>query len=165
MADMKPSRIRRVAVAGLAVLSVGGLSACSLFAGPQYRDSNGQVTATASIGPSSFQVGDCLLTVPGTGDDSSDGASPAVGKLTVVPCSSPHQGEIYAIAKNLSSDPDSLDQYCEQQFEAFDGITWDQSTLNINYFYTASQATTDVQCVAYLDAGETTEASFKGSQL
>jgi len=125
--------------------------------GPQYRDPEGLVTATASINSTALQVGDCIVSI-------SD-QSAQIGKLQVAPCSSEHEAEVYAIGTSLPNDTDSLEAYCTAQFQDYIGIDWNDSQLQVTYIHSNSTTTdtTDVQCIVY-QKGVMVSQSYKGSQ-
>jgi len=139
-------------LAGGVVLATG---ACSLFSGPQYRDPNGLVTASASINNTQLQVGDCIVTISGLPDQ--------VTKVEVVPCDVGHEGEVFAVGQALSNDDTTLTSYCTDQFESYIGIPWVNTNLDATYFHAASGDTTDVQCVVF-KTGVTVTTSYKDSQ-
>jgi len=139
-------------LAGGIVLATG---ACSLFSGPQYRDANGLVTASAAINNTQLQVGDCIVNVSNMTDQ--------VTKIDVVPCDVQHEGEVFAIGQSLSNDDTTLSGYCTDQFEGYVGIPWANTNLKATYFHAASGDTTDVQCVVY-NTGVMVTTSYKDSQ-
>jgi len=148
------SRVVLAAVIGGLALSSG---ACSLLAGPQYRDpASGQITATASIDSSALQVGDCIVNISETSD--------AIDKISVAPCSEPHEAEVYAIGTSKLNQKDILEEFCTEEFEPYIGISWQNSQLSATYVHAeASKATTDVQCIVYVKGVMVTQ-SYKGSQ-
>ena len=130
-------------------------SGCSILS-PAYRDNGGVVTASASVVASALKVGDCLASIP------TDGAS--VTKLPVVPCSTPHEGEVYAVASKMDNVPDAIVAYCEQQFQPYVGSDWNNSNLEVTYISAESSVkTTDVQCIVY-SSGQMVTSSYKNSQ-
>ena len=139
--------------AGIAMLL--GTGACSLFS-PAYRDANGQVTATASIGITSLKVGDCVYNVSDLGDQ--------ITKVQVVPCSSQHEGEVYASESNVANVDTDIVNFCTDQFASYVGIGLNDSSLTAKYFSNVeSSANTDVQCIVFMP-GQMTTQSYKGSQ-
>jgi len=112
------------------------------------------VTATATVNSTSLQVGDCVADVSNLSDPR---------KTVVVPCDTPHEGEVYAIGTDQSNDETTLTTYCTDQYQGYVGIAWANSLLKVTYFHAASGDTTDVQCVVY-DPGKMVTVSYKGSQ-
>jgi len=132
-----------------------GVSACGLFS-PAYRDANGQVTATASVSISSLKVGDCVKHV-------STLTNP-ITTMQVLPCSSPHEGEVVGTESNVANVDSDIANYCSDQFALYIGIDINASSLTVNYFSSAdsSASTTDVQCIAFMP-GQMVTKSYKGS--
>ncbi|MBT0993520.1 septum formation family protein [Cellulomonas sp. DKR-3] len=98
------------------------------------------VVGLAGDGPgSSYAVGDCVQLDGDAGADVDEGVAPA---MPSVPCAEPHDGEVYA-AKDLPAGPyPGLDQvqqqgdaYCASEFEAFVGVPYDESRLELFYVY------------------------------
>lgn len=139
-------------LAGGLVLATG---ACSILFPPSYRDSDGVITATASISNTDLKVGDCILNVSNLDQQ--------VAKIEVVPCSIEHEGEVFAVGQSLSNDESTLTDYCTSQYEGYIGIAWVNSNLKATYFHAATGDTTDVQCIVYA-AGQMVTTSYKGSQ-
>jgi len=133
-----------------------GASACSLVS-PGYRDANGQVTATASINISSLRVGDCVK-------DVSTLTNP-ITKMQVLPCSSPHEGEVVGSESNVANVDSDIVNFCTDQFALYVGIDVNASSLTVNYFSSAdsSASTTDVECIAFMP-GQMVTKSYKDSQ-
>jgi len=146
----------RIAVgAALAGVMLLGATACSLVA-PAYRDADGQVTATASIGITSLKTGDCVYNVSNLGDQ--------ITKVQVVPCSSEHEGEVYATETNVANVDTDIVNFCTDQFASYVGMGFDDSSLTVKYFANAAtSAKTDVQCITFIP-GQMTTKSYKDSQ-
>jgi len=154
MATMKmPRVIAALAVAALAL----GSSACSLLSGPSYRDSNGQVTASATVSTSALEVGDCLLDMPN---------SSVIDTLTLVPCTTAHLAEVYAVSSLKMNDTNSIEQYCRDEFETYVGVAYDdQEDLSVTYIHNdSSKTTTSVQCILSPEDNSTTTQSYKDSK-
>ena len=153
---MKFNLLSRVVLAAVIAGLAFGSGACSLLAGPQYRDPNGQITATASVDSSALQVGDCIVNISETSD--------AISKLSVIPCSEPHEAEVYALGTGKLNQKDILEEFCTEEFEPYIGISWQNSQLSATYIHAdSSKATTDVQCIVYVKGVMVTQ-SYKGSQ-
>jgi len=132
-----------------------GATACSLFS-PAYRDANGQVTATASISITSLKTGDCVYDVSNLGSQ--------ITTVQVVPCSSQHEGEVFATESNVANVDTDIVNFCTDQFALYVGMGLDDSSLTAKYFTnTTSAANTDVQCIVYMP-GQMTTQSYKDSQ-
>jgi len=133
-----------------------GASACSLFS-PAYRDASGQVTATASVSISSLKVGDCVFNVSNLGSQ--------ITKVQVVPCSSSHEGEVFATETSVPNVASDIADYCTNQFALYIGLDFNSSSLTAKYFSNASPsaADTDVQCMVF-SPGVMVTQSYKDSQ-
>ena len=132
-----------------------GVGACGLFS-PAFRDADGQVTASASISISSLKVGDCVYNVSNLGEQ--------ITTVQVVPCSSEHEGEVFATETNVPNTETDIANYCTDQFASYIGLDFNDSSLTAKYFSNAaSSANTDVQCIAYAP-GQMVTTSYKDSQ-
>lgn len=137
------------AIAGALMLGVTGCGA-----GP-YRGPDGQVTATASVGLSDLKVGDCIYNVSNLGDQ--------VTSMQVVPCSSSHEGEVYATESNVANSPDDITNFCTDQFAIYIGLDFNSSALSAKFFHNAdASSNTDVQCVVFA-SGQMVTTSYKDS--
>ncbi|WP_265522510.1 septum formation family protein [Oerskovia flava] len=172
---MNPSSAARRSVTTLvaSLAAVALLSGCGAIqnalggaADAQRDEPGGQITAASQADVFSLQVGDCL-------DQSAESAG-EIESLPVVPCSDPHDGEIYAELELPAGDfpgADAVnaraDEFCIAEFEPFVGVAYEDSEL---YFWSMTpleagwQALDDrvVQCV--LDtAPELVTGSLAGS--
>ena len=139
-----------MAAAGALALA---LSAC--VASPS-RGSDGQVMATATVKLADLKVGDCITDASSLGVEVTD--------VQVVPCSSPHDGEVYATESNVPNVEADIHSYCLDQFAIYVGLDFDSSALAAQFLHNPdTSSNTDVQCILYLP-GQTTTQSYKGSQ-
>jgi len=121
-----------------------------------YRDPSGKVTGTASVIPDDLQTGDCIYNFTGAGS--------AVNTLVVVPCTSPHEAEVYATQTQVANDTAAIQQFCMDQFASYIGVPFNSSSLSATFVHDqAAQPMTNVQCVVY-SAGVTVTESYKGSK-
>ena len=145
--------ITSVLAGGLVLTTTG----CSMLFGPNYRDSNGVVTASASVNASALKVGDCLYNISETGD--------TVGKVQVVPCTSSHEAEVYATTASISNITMTLQSFCKEQFKLYIGIDYNDSDLDVTYIRNdSSSLKTDLQCIVYSE-GNMVTTSYKDSQM
>ena len=86
---------------------------------------NGETFETADMDVFSLSIGDCFNDAP-------------VSQLPITPCSSPHDNEVYAVFNtSLDTFPGADEMYdaafedCRNRFEAFVGLPYDNSILNI----------------------------------
>jgi len=120
------------------------------------RDSSGAIVSEGSIDAFAMHVGDCF-------DDGStfSGDSPEVSSVAGIPCSTPHDNEVYAVFDvAVASFPDgdgmaslAFDS-CKERFEAFVGKDYDASSLDIATLYPTreswnGQHDREVVCAVY----------------
>jgi len=121
-----------------------------------YRDPSGQVTGTADVNRQELRVGDCILNISDTGD--------TIDTLTVVPCSTPHEAEVYGVGASVTNTTDALEQFCDGEFATYVGVIWDDSILDMTYIHYRNGSTTDVQCILYQE-GKMVTKTYKGSKM
>ncbi|PFG34935.1 septum formation family protein [Sanguibacter antarcticus] len=113
-----------------AALALTGCSAIDDLVGndePE-RDDAGEIVEAAELDVFSLLVGDCV--------NSADLAD-TVETVPTVPCSEPHDSEAFAVMDLPAGDfpgNDAIDiaadDFCYDEFTAFVGIAWDDSTLD-----------------------------------
>lgn len=135
------------------------------------RDESGTIVAEGSLDAFHMRVGDCF-------DDGSAFASdnPEIGSVPGVPCSKPHDNEVYAVfdvsAASFPGDqmPAMAQDACMERFEAFVGLDYESSSLDIASLYPSrdswhQQNDREVICAVYdIDAKKLT-GSMKGLRL
>jgi hypothetical protein len=133
------------------------------------RDATGAIVAEGSVDAFQMRVGDCF-------DDGSTFADEEVNSVPGVPCSKPHDNEVYAVFDvSLSSFPgdrmgDLAHEACLERFESFVGKDYESSSLDIATLYPTSeswhgQKDREVICAVYdVDAKKLT-GSVKGLRL
>ena len=133
------------------------------------RDQSGEVTESGQIDAFKIQLGDCLnnvFTNPNTTTEFTE--------VSAVPCSKPHEREVYAETKTklLSFDDDALveeaNQFCRDSFLEFLGTTYEDSSLFFDYFYPtkvswATGEDRNIQCLIGHEDYSKTTGSFKNS--
>lgn len=116
------------------------------------RDESGDVVASGAVAAADLQVGDCVL-LP-------EGDEYTVEELEAVPCDTAHDGEVYVRDVWAEGDypgeevfDEQVLERCDQQFEAFVGGPYDDTELDIQYFYPADEgsweADRSVLCMVY----------------
>jgi hypothetical protein len=146
--------IAPVVAAGLLVSAAG----CSMIGSP--RDSGGQITASASLALSDLRAGDCIQDVNKLGTS-------GVTKVPVVPCTTTHNGEVFATTtQGDTSDQSFAEDYCKQQFSGYIGSDFDTSKLDVEYFQPQSATASDktLTCIVYHKDGTMDSKSLKGSK-
>ncbi|GAB3599023.1 hypothetical protein GCM10027408_17610 [Microbacterium tumbae] len=168
---MKMRTRRALALAGSAAALSLALTGCSVLngiiggGGDAPRDDDNNVTEESNIDIFSLQVGDCLPETDMNGGETSD--------TDVVPCDEAHSYEVYhefdlADGDYPGSDAiyDQAVSECTTAFEAFIGISWDDSSLDFTW-YEPTEASWGqandrlVQCLVYDTAGSV-KGSLKG---
>lgn len=162
---MKMRTRRALMIAGTAVAASIALSGCSALngilgggSGDADRDEEtGQVTESANIDVFALKVGDCKMA----------SASGLIEAVDVIPCSEPHDEEVYYefTMEDGEFSEEAIDAATEQcvgdAFTSFVGVAWDASALDV-YPITPTQDTWDqlndrvIQCVISDPAGPTT---------
>ena len=101
------------------------------------RDSSGTIVDAGSLDVFQIRVGDCF-------DDTA--GSEEISSLPAVPCDQPHDNEAYASFNvSLASYPDEDSMYelafesCQERFEPFVGMAYENSSLDIYTLYPTSQ--------------------------
>jgi hypothetical protein len=147
-------------VAGIGIVSAGA------FAFDQTtRDDSGAIIQEGDLGVFSFKIGDCI-------NDLGEGST--IEKARGVPCSEPHEAEVYAetfITDSSESRPanfnDNADEYCLAQFPRFVGISYDSSKLDATYLTPSEESwlegDREITCLIYDPEGPVT-GSLQGTQ-
>lgn len=152
-------------------LALGGvlLSGCSA-AQPTVRDDDGNITeANEHASVFEMEVGDCYLESGPITEESSEFET-----LPAVPCSEEHDFEVYANStlegQTLLDEDELFDTtiaFCEKRFKKFVGNSYDDSTLDIIYFYPTpeswSQGDRAITCLVSDSEGPST-GSLKKSR-
>lgn len=121
----------------LALLTSGCGAILDEISGPsdaQRDEPGGQVTEASDADVFSVQVGDCIVSE--RLDDSEE-----VESVPVVPCSEPHDVEIYAETELPEGDypgeeavTASAEEFCLGEFEPFVGLAYEESAYDFWYF-------------------------------
>lgn len=117
------------------------------------------LTACLGVSAPTAAVGDCL-NVSELGVE--------VQEFPTVPCEEPHEAEVYSVFDlTFEGDYDEqavvteTDEACTEQFEAFVGIEWLESELDVYYFYPQSEGWSggdrEAICAVYAPNWETGE--------
>ena len=148
--------ITTIAAAGLLL---SGCSILNQLTNTTQRDASGTPTAeNDNADVFSIKVGDCL-------NDAT--ASGTVTTAPIVPCSKPHDSEAYKSITMTDGDfpgTDAVkaqaDQGCGDAFPAFVGIPFNDSKLDISYYFPTSDSWAngdrEILCTVYDDGVKTT---------
>jgi hypothetical protein len=136
------------------------------------RDDTGAIVDEGSLGAFEMRVGDCF-------DDGSTFAddNPEVNSVPGVPCSSPHDNEVYAVFDvDAASFPEGDEmarlafESCMARFSEFVGKDYDSSALDIATLYPTRESWSrqndrEVVCAVYDVAAAKLTGSVKGLAL
>ncbi|MBW4031909.1 MAG: hypothetical protein HIU88_04505 [Acidobacteria bacterium] len=160
------SRTRLLAVT-LTVVAAMALSGCSMLAQlGTGRNASGTPTAVNSKADVfSLKVGDCLNDAAATG---------TVTTAPIVPCNMPHDSEAYfAITMTGTAFPgdqavkDQASQGCATAFPAFIGISYNDSSLSISYYFPTAESWANgdrqILCTVY-DPGAKSTGTLKNAK-
>jgi hypothetical protein len=134
------------------------------------RDSTGAIVAEGSLDAFQMRVGDCFDDGAAFSEENND-----VGSVPGVPCSKPHDNEVYAVFDvAVASFPGEqmaamAHEACLERFESFVGKDYESSSLDIASLYPSpeswAQNDREVVCAVYdIDAKKLT-GSVKGLAL
>jgi hypothetical protein len=131
--------MRRIAVL-VAAVSALTLAACSAAeVDDTTRDDSGAVTDGGTLGVAKLRVGDCV----NLGDVATQ-ESGEVDAFEAIPCSDPHQGEVYLVENTYFADGSypgddaasaQSEEACGPAFEGFVGEAYEESTLDFVSLY------------------------------
>ena len=133
------------------------------------RDETGAIVAEGSVDAFQMRVGDCF-------DDGSAFASEEVASVPGVPCSKPHDNEVYAVfdVTSTSFPGDAMAEMahegCLARFESFVGKDYESSSLDIATLYPSREswngkADREVVCAVYDIDAKKLAGSVKGLRL
>lgn len=119
-------RLARPAAVVALVVTAFTLSACGPDA-PVRDEETGEITEASEADVFALKVGDCIDSAALTGE---------VESVPTVPCSEPHDSEIFASTQLADGDypgDDAVfelaDEYCLAEFQTFIGISYDESEI------------------------------------
>ncbi len=133
------------------------------------RDATGAIVEGGSVDSFEIKVGDCL----------GAGVTGEVQSVAGLPCTEPHQYEVYHLFTipegdgtypGLEAVQDQADEGCHAAFEGFVGIAYDSSGFEISYISPTQVSWEDptqkdrlVQCLIGQSGGPLTVGSARGS--
>lgn len=159
--------MRRLLTVTLLLLSTG-LAACS-SAPEAARDDSGAVASEGSVDALSVKLGDCFKEPIAPPEGINE-----VAEVVVVPCSSPHQGEVIAGFDLPDGDYPGDDavgtagnERCTSEFATLIGTPFEESALDVSTYQPTESSweeldDREVLCVVRDPAGPTT-GTLKGS--
>jgi hypothetical protein len=161
---MKLRTRRALALAGAAAALSLALTGCSALngilgggSGDADRDEDGQVTESANIDIFSLKLGDCML----------DSASGTMTDANVVPCTEPHDNEVFHEIKMADGEysDDAINTASEEcigdVYTSFVGVGYQESALDVTTITPTKSSWEEynervIQCVLFDPAGQTT---------
>ncbi|NQX11981.1 septum formation family protein [Microbacteriaceae bacterium VKM Ac-2855] len=177
---MSTSSVRRrwthgaaiVAAAGALTITLSGCSAIqSLIPKGETRDTEtGEITEGGTTDVFSLSVGDCL---DDTTLSSAEDAETEVTSVPTVPCTEPHDFEVFANLTVPEADAypeeqalwDQAETECTTAFETFVGLDYQSSQYDFSYYYPTSgswdEGDRTINCLITLQ-GEKTTGSLSG---
>ena len=130
---MKTKLPMTLAALAAAALLLTGCSAINSLTGNETRDDDGTIVEGGDTDVFSIKVGDCIAESTGTDE---------VTEVPTVPCTDPHDTEVYADFEIAGSDypgEDAIfaeaDQGCYDAFAPFVGIAYEESAYDFSYYY------------------------------
>ena len=137
------------------------------------RDAAGNIVDGGSLDAFTIRLGDCFNDTGALGADEAG----EISSLPGVPCSDPHDNEVYAVF-DVSFDAfpgedrmaDAAFEQCLGRFAAFVGVDYESSVLDITALYPSSQSwdvqdDREVVCAVFEMNGEKLTGSAKDSAI
>ena len=149
-------------IAGAAVAAVIGITTAA------ERNSAGEITTAGTLGAFEMRVGDCF-------DDEAFEAT-EISEVPAVPCSQPHDNEVYAVFDIVGEWPgderveELAHEGCYERFAGAIGKTYEDSVIDFTTLYPTEGSWTqrddrEVICVGYHMEYEKLTGSIVGSRL
>ena len=144
------------------------------FTNDAERDESGSIVAEGEIDAFAMNVGDCFND-PQQMDE--DGSAVEVEGVAGLPCSEPHDNEVYAVFDvSLATFPgeaamfDVATEECLDRFDSFVGRAYQDSVLDIftlypNQYSWSQVNDREVVCAVYHIEGEKLKGSSRGSSI
>ena len=154
---------------------ISAIVVCLLFSCEANRDSEGRIVEEGSMDIFQLRVGDCTNDPVGIVD--ADSEITEFEEVMAVPCEEPHDNEFYArfdLSHTNYPGPDVLDDeawnFCLDRFEGFVGISYENSILDVTYFYPTAESweyqdDREIICAVYHIDLEKLTGSMQGSQI
>ena len=155
------------------ILVLAAIVLVNLFITDADRDETGTIIAEGNLDAMEMQIGDCF-------DDSAGISSEETVEIQSVhgiPCSQPHDNEVYAkFDLELDEFPgeeqivEFADEGCMERFEAFVGLVYEESILDIFYMFPTRETWNlmndrEIVCAVFHAEGEKLSASMKASGI
>ena len=140
----------------LPLVVVAGVSGYSYFT-EAHRDADGTIDGSGRIDAFDIRVGDCFNDRAASASDDYQ----EVSSVGAVPCSEPHDNEVYAVFDVSLAEFPGLDamsdlavEECVRRFEGFVGRDYQSSSLDVNPLYPTVEGWTalgdrEIVCAVY----------------
>lgn len=159
-------------VLGFAGLTAMVAAGCGVLGGDgtgddnSVRDSSGVIVEGGEVGVNALQLGDCY-------NDTMSEAAAGITSVDAVPCSDPHDNEVYYIGALPETDfpgealvEELVTDQCLTVFEAFAGISYSDSQLDVGYIFPSEaswgQGDRGYICIVYDVSLAKLEGSMRG---
>ncbi|PFG39060.1 putative regulator of septum formation [Georgenia soli] len=177
--------MRKTALAALALAGTFALAGCSDSAGEEAAAPAPATSAAAeetqaeseTVDAFDVEVGDCILYPEEQAAEQATGTTEAPAEIETVSCDQPHDSQVYTVfdlpGGDFPGDDEIIaaaDERCGADFEGFVGNSYDNSVLDIEYFFPSEESWNfdddrEVACMVYHMEGEQLTASAEGSAL
>jgi hypothetical protein len=133
------------------------------------RNDLGVIEGAGDLEVMELRVGDCFNLAAG------DENAVEVDEVEAVPCTEPHENEVYVVTNYTGTDSypgeqaiwEFADQFCLTAFETFVGMPYQDSLLDFGYFYPSREGWDEddrgITCVVYDYNGAMLTGSMRGS--
>lgn len=148
------------------VVGVGIVSAGAWALDETTRNDQGAIVESGELGVFSFVVGDCITGLDAAGE---------IESATGVPCTDPHEYEVYSetfltdSSETVPADIETqADEYCYSQFSSFVGLDYESSKLDFTYIYPTEESWAggdkEITCMITAENQATISESLKNAQ-
>jgi len=177
--------MRKTTLAALALVGTVVLSGCSETAADDSAApaaggtaaADEQQVSTETVDAFDIEAGDCIVYPEETDAEQSTETTDAPSEIETVSCDQAHDSEVYTVFDlpdgDVPGDDEvvaAADERCGADFEAFVGNSYENSVLDIEYFFPSEESWSfdndrEVACMVYHVEGEQLTGSAKGSAL
>lgn len=148
------------------VVGVGIVSAGAWTLDETTRNDQGAIVQEGELGVFNFVVGDCITNLAD---------ADTIDKATGVPCSQPHEYEVYSetfLSDNSETLPTDIEtqagEYCMSQFASYVGIDYNSSGLDFTALFPTQESWTggdkEITCMLIAENQATISESLKNAQ-
>jgi len=141
------------------------------------RDDSGVIVSEGNLDALQVSVGDCFNDTPELTEgevDEAGNVTATVSSIPVVPCSEPHDNEVYAVFETTATTYESEEGMfnlamaeCQERFASFVGLSYEESSFDIVALYPTpeswQQSDREIVCAVYNLNGEKLTGSVAGT--